>query len=327
MSAALAYWQVGESVSLREAFGRALLHAAAEREDFVLFDADIAGGTGAKPFAEKFPSRVMQFGIAEQNMMAAAGGCADTGLIPVVSTFAAFGMMRAHEQFRTAIAYPKRNVKLFCSHLGLDTGPDGATAQMLEDIAVARSIPNIAIVVPADANEFMKAFAAIMDHRGPVYARIGRSPAPVICDAQHRFAIGKATRLREGADVTIIGTGVMVARALDAAASLAASGIAARVINLSTIKPLDADEIRAAARETGAILTAEDHNVHGGMGSAVAEFVVEHCPVPMKIIGVADRFGKSGEPAELARLYGLTSERIAAEARALLTRKTCANAA
>lgn len=318
---ALEYWRVGDSVSLRDAFGRILVHLGAQRRDFVLFDADIAGGTGAKPFVSKFPERVMQFGIAEQNMIAATAGFADVGVIPVVSTFAAFGMMRAHEQFRTAIAYPKRNVKLCCSHLGVDTGPDGATAQMLEDITVARSIPNIAVISPADANEFMQAFVQVMDHSGPVYLRIGRSPAPVLFGADHAFAIGKATRMREGREVTLIATGTMVSRALEAAALLEKNDrIDARVVNLSTIKPLDQAEILSAAKETGAIVTAEDHNVNGGMGSAVAEFVAQNYPVPMKLVGVEDRFGKSGEPAELAELFGLTSAHIANAAKTLLSR-------
>ncbi|HCR52270.1 TPA: hypothetical protein DIV48_01310 [Candidatus Kaiserbacteria bacterium] len=317
----LQFWKKGENVSLREAFGRILVHLGKMRDDFVLFDADIAGGTGAKPFVTAFPKRVMQFGIAEQNMMAAAGGCADIGIIPVVSTFAAFGAMRAHEQFRTAIAYPNRNVKLCCSHLGVDTGPDGATAQMLEDLAVMRSIPGVTVVVPADANELMLAFDAVLNHTGPVYMRIGRSPTPVISDAKQPFVIGKATRMCEGTDATIVACGVMVARAFVAADVLKKQGIHVRVVNLSTVKPLDERELRAAARETGAILTAEDHNVRGGMGSAVAEFFAEHHPVPMKLLGVQDRFGKSGEAAELAEKYGLTARHIIQEIKKLIRRK------
>lgn len=317
----LQFWVIGEKVSLREAFGRILVHLGEHRDDFVVFDADIAGGTGAKPFVTTFPKRVMQFGIAEQNMMAAAGGFADTGVIPIVTTFAAFGAMRAHEQFRTAIAYPNRNVKLCCSHLGLDTGPDGATAQMLEDLAVMRSIPNVVVVVPADANELMRAVPAILAHKGPVYMRIGRSPAPIVYGVEHSFVIGKATRMREGSDATIIACGVMVARALAAAERLAKKRFAVRVVNLSTIKPLDTHELLAAARETGAIVTAEDHTIYGGMGSAVAEYLAEHCPVPVKRVGVADRFGKSGEASELAELYGLTEEALALETERLIGRK------
>lgn len=318
----LNFWNLGEQVSLRDAFGRSLIHLGSTRNDFVLFDADVAGGTGAKPFVQAFPQKVIQFGIAEQNMMAAAGGFADTGIIPLVTTFAAFGTMRAHEQFRTAVAYPKRNVKLCCSHLGVDVGPDGATAQMLEDLATVRAIPNVVVVVPADANQLMQALPAILDHSGPVYMRIGRSPAPVITPVDSAFTIGKATRLRDGNDVSLVATGALVARALSAAEELAKDGIAARVINLSTIKPLDRDELLAAARETGAIVTAEDHNVFGGMGSAVAEFLVENYPVPMSFIGVRDRFGKSGEPEELAQLFGLTSVDIQKAAKDVIQKKT-----
>lgn len=317
----LQFWNIGEKVSLREAFGRILVHEAKKRDDFVLFDADIAGGTGAKPFVQKFPERVMQFGIAEQNMMAAAGGFSDVGIIPVVSTFAVFGTMRAHEQFRTIIAYPNRNVKLCCSHLGVDVGPDGATAQMLEDLAIMRSIPNVTVVVPADANELMKAFPAILDKKGPVYMRIGRSPAPIIFDKNHIFEIGKAARVKDGKDTTIIATGAMVARAIEAARILNKEGISVRVVNLSTIKPLDDKEILSAAKETGAIVTAEDHNVMGGMGSAVSQFIVENHPVSMKIVGVQDLFGKSGEPEELAEYFGLTGKHLCKAVEEILNRK------
>jgi len=311
----LDFWNVGDDISVRDAFGRVLNHAASVRDDFVLFDADVAGGTGAKPFVQKNPDRVMQFGIAEQNMMAAAAGFADTGLIPIVSTFAAFGTMRAHEQFRTAIAYAGRNVKLCCSHHGLDVGPDGPTAQALEDIATMRAIPDVTVISPADANEFMLAFHAILDHHGPVYMRIGRSATPVVFGADHSFTIGKANRLREGRDVTLIATGVMVPRALEAAKALEADGISARVVNLATIKPLDGDEILAAAKDTGRIVTAEDHNVMGGMGSAVAEYIVHNCPVPMRFVGVNDRFGKSGEHDELPTLLGISAKDIEQAAR------------
>ncbi len=308
-------------MSLRDAFGRVLVSMAARRQDFYLFDADVAGGTGAKPFVSDYPERTLQFGIAEQNMMAAAGGFADSGLIPIVTTFAAFGTMRAHEQFRTAIAYPERNVKLCCSHLGLDVGPDGATAQMLEDLAIMRSIPNVTVIVPADANQLMSAFAALLDWQGPVYMRIGRSPAPVLSDGATAFQIGRADRLREGHDLTLIACGVMVAKALEAAEQLAEEGISARVVNLSTIKPLDRDELLSAARETGAIVTAEDHSVLGGMGSAVAELLIQEIPVPVTMVGVQDQFGKSGEPDELAEKFGLTAQTLVKAARAVLLKK------
>ncbi|MCK0070484.1 transketolase family protein [Kordiimonas laminariae] len=314
---ALEYWNVGEEVSVRDAFGRVLVDQASEREDWVLLDADVAGGTGAKPLVGSNPDRVMQFGIAEQNMMAASAGVADTGLIPVVSTFAAFGCMRAHEQFRTAVAYAERNVKLCCSHIGVDVGPDGATAQMFEDIATMRAIPNVTVVVPADANEFMQAFKAVLDHDGPVYMRIGRSPTPVVYEANAEFKIGKANRVREGSDVTVIACGVMVARALKAAEMLEAEGISVRVVNLSTIKPIDVDEVVAAARETSGIVTAEDHNIMGGMGSAVAECLAEHHPARVKFIGIKDVFGKSGEHDELPTMFGIDADSVAAACREL----------
>ncbi|WP_417450185.1 transketolase family protein [Kordiimonas sp.] len=318
MMTELSYWNKGEQVSVREAFGRILVHEAGKRDDWVLLDADVAGGTGAKPLVGAHPNRVMQFGIAEQNMMAAAAGVADTGLIPVVSTFAAFGCMRAHEQFRTAVAYAGRNVKLCCSHHGLDVGPDGATAQMLEDFATMRAIPDVTVISPADANEFMKAFTAVLDHEGPVYMRIGRSATTVVYDGDHDFKIGKAHRLRDGKDVTIVATGVMVARALVAAETLKSEGVSVRVVNLATIKPIDVDELVAASLETGGIVTAEDHNIMAGMGSAVAECLAEHAPARMKFVGVKDRFGKSGEHDELPAMFETDAAAITKACRSLL---------
>lgn len=317
----LEFWKVGDDISVREAFGRVLIHAASIRDDFVLFDADVAGGTGAKPFVQECPDRVIQFGIAEQNMMAAAAGFADTGITPIVSTFAAFGTMRSHEQFRTACALAGRNVKLCCSHHGMDVGPDGPTAQALEDIATMRAIPDVTVISPADANEFMQAFHAILDHKGPLYMRIGRSPTRVVTAADNKFVIGKAQRLKEGHDLTIIATGVMVPRSLEAAKVLAEAGISARVVNLSTIKPLDEEEIMAAAIDTGYIVTAEDHNIMGGMGSAVAEFIVENEPVPMKFVGVKDCFGKSGEHDNLPALMGIAAQDIYDASRHLFSKK------
>lgn len=314
----LEYWPLNTDVSVRDAFGRVLVDQAEKRQDWVLLDADVAGGTGAKPLVVSHPDRVMQFGIAEQNMMAAAAGVADTGLIPVVSTFAAFGCMRAHEQFRTAIAYAGRNVKLCCSHVGMDVGPDGATAQMLEDLATMRAIPDVTVISPADANEFMMAFSAILDHEGPVYMRIGRSPTPVVFGADHQFEIGKATRVREGNDITVIATGVMVARALQAAEELAQQGVSVRVVNMATIKPIDEAEVVAAAKETRGIVSAEDHNVIGGLGSAVAEVLAKNHPAAMRFVGVNDRFGKSGEHDELPALFGIDSAAIVSACKGLL---------
>ncbi len=321
MTGQLAFWSPGEQVSLREAFGRVLCHLGETRSDFWLFDADVAGGTGAKPFADRFPGRVVQFGIAEQNMVAAAAGFAEGNCIPVVAGFASFLMMRAHEQFRTAVAYPGRNVKVCCSHVGVDVGPDGATAQMVEDLAVTRSIPNVTVVVPADANELMLAVPEVLDLDGPVYMRIGRSPAPVVFDRDHRFRIGRATVLADGRDAAIVATGTLVARAVSAAETLRREGVAVRVINLSTIKPLDRDTLLAAARDTGAIVTAEDHNRHGGMGGAVCEFLSQHHPVPVEVVGIDDRFGTSGEAEDLCRHFGLTAADLVAATRRVLARK------
>ncbi len=315
------FFPAGRSVSLREGFGRALVTLGKRREDFYLFDADVRGGTGAKPFAEAFPGRVVQFGIAEQNTMAAAAGFVDTGLVPVVVGFSAFTVMRAHEQLRTAVCYGRRNVKICCSHLGVDVGPDGATAQMLEDLATCRAIPTLKVLVPACANEIQPMFETVLNEPGPVYMRIGRSPTPVLYANPGPIRIGQADVLRDGRDVALIACGSRVAAALAAADQLEGQGIAARVINLRSLKPLDLEVIGACCQETGAIVTVEDHTIYGGMGSAVAEAVVQMHPVPMEILGIRDRFGRSGEHHELFALYGIDVPDIVAAARKVMTRK------
>lgn len=306
--------------SLREAFGKALVNCAAERKDIVVLDADIAGGTGTHHFRKAFPDRFYQFGIAEQNMMAVAGGMAAAGLVPVVSTFAVF-CLRALEQARLSIAYSKRNVKIVGSHPGLDVGPDGASAQALEDLAAFRAIPGMVVVSPADPVEMVMATSAILEYEGPVYMRTGRSDARRVFDSLDGFEIGKGRVLRDGNDVTLVGCGVEVARALDAAEALAGDGISARVVNMPTIKPIDSSLLVRCAKETGAIVTAEDHNVFGGLGSAVAECIVQSHPCPMEFVGVGDVFGESGEPQELAEKYGLTGEFIAEAALRVVARK------
>jgi transketolase len=307
--------------SLREAFGKALVQLAPKYSNFVVFDADIAGGTGVHHFRKAYPHRFFQFGIAEQNMMAAAGGFASTGVIPFVTTFAVF-CLRAVEQARLSIAYARRNVKIVASHPGLDTGPDGASAQATEDLAAYRAIPGMVVLSPADPLEIEQATEAILNYDGPVYMRSGRSKTRRILGADYRFEIGKGRILREGTDVTIIACGVQVARALDAADLLSVDGIAARVVNMSTIKPLDKELVARCAEETGCFVTAEDHNIHGGLGSAVAEAVVQNRPCPIEMIGVQDTFGESGEPEELAEKYGLTGTYIAAAARRAVRRKS-----
>ncbi len=306
--------------SLREAFGRAITLIAAERPELVLLDADIAGGTGAHHFRKAFPERFVQCGIAEQNMMAMAGGMAAAGLVPVVTTLAVF-CLRAIEQARLSIAYPLRNAKIVASHPGLDVGPDGASAQCLEDLAAFRVIPGMAVISPADPLEMVQATAGIVVHEGPVYMRTGRSPARRVLEDDYVFELGRGRILRHGGDVSLLACGVEVARSLDAADILAREGIDARVVNISTIKPLDSELIARCAEETGALVTAEDHSVHGGLGGAVAECLGETWPCPLERIGVRDRFGRSGEPEELAERYGLTGPHIAAAARRVLRRK------
>jgi len=306
--------------SLREAFGKQLTALAKEYPDFVVLDADIAGGTGIHHFRKSNPERFFQFGIAEQNMMAAAGGMAATGLVPFVTTFAVF-CLRAIEQARLSIAYAQRNVKIVASHPGLDTGPDGASAQSLEDLAAFRAIPNMVVLSPADPYEMALATEAIIKYVGPVYMRSGRSPAKRLFDQDYVFEIGKGRVLRQGSDVTIVACGVEVARSLDAAEQLAVEGISARVVNMSTIKPIDTELLERCAIETGCFVTAEDHNIIGGLGSAVAEALAHTRPCPIEFVGVKDTFGESGEPEELAEKYGLTSSYISAAAHRSISRK------
>ncbi len=306
--------------SLREAFGKSLVELAERYPKFVVFDADVAGGTGTHNFLKAYPERFYQFGIAEQNMMASAGGFASTGIVPFVTTFAVF-CLRATEQVRLSIAYPQRNVKIVASHPGLDVGPDGASAQALEDLAVFRAIPGMVVVSPADALEVAQATEAILNYEGPVYMRTGRSPTPRVLDASYKFQLGKGQILRDGSDVTIVACGVEVARSLDAAVILAAEGISARVVNMATLKPIDAELLERCANGTGCFVTAEDHNIHGGLGSAVAEVLAQTRPCPIEFVAVEDTFGESGEPVELAEKYGLTAPHIAEAARRAIARK------
>ncbi len=313
--------QIGSSGdSLREAFGRALVRIAANDPRIVVLDADIAGGTGMHHFRKAYPDRFYQFGIAEQNMMAVAGGMAATGLVPIVTTFAVF-CLRAIEQARLSIAYDRRNVKIVASHPGLDTGPDGASAQALEDLAAFRAVPGMTVVSPADPVAVALAAEAILAFDGPVYMRTGRSTSRKVYGDDHAFALGKGHVLRDGRDVTIVACGVEVARALDAASLLSARGIDARVVDMATLKPIDTELLAACARQTGCIVTAEDHNLHGGLGGAVAEALAARAPCPVEFVGVQDCFGESGEPEELSEKYGLTGPHIAAAALRAIARK------
>ena len=305
--------------SLREACGKELTKIAPDYSNVVVLDADIAGGTGMHHFRKAFPDRFIQCGIAEQNMMAMAGGLAATGLIPVVTTFAIF-MLRAIEQARLSIAYANMNVKIVASHPGLDVGPDGASAQCLEDLACYRSIPNMVVLSPCDPLEVEQATKAILDYEGPVYMRTGRSDAKRILNEDYQFEIGKGKILKDGSDVTIMGCGVTTERSLRAAKQLEKNGISARVVNMSTIKPIDVELIIKCAKETKGIVTAEDHNIFGGLGSAVAEVLVKYKPVPMEFVGVKDSFGESGEPDELAEKYGIDNKAIIKSVHRLLER-------
>ena len=306
--------------SLREAFGKALSELGREFPNLVVLDADIAGGTGAHHFRKNHPDRFLQFGIAEQNMMAAAGGLAAVGLLPVVTTFAVF-CLRAIEQARLSLAYCRRNAKIVASHPGLDVGPDGASAQALEDLAAFRAIPGMTVISPADPIETAQATRAILEFDGPVYMRTGRSPARRVFGDDHRFEIGKGQIVRDGNDVTIVACGVEVSRALEAAEQLKADGIDARIVNMATIKPIDMALLARCAKETGAVVTAEDHNIHGGLGGAVAEALAASRPCPIEFVGVKDVFGASGEPEELAVLYGIGSGAIAQAAKKAIARK------
>lgn len=308
-------------ITMRDAFGQALIDLAKIRDDFVVLDADVAGGTGVNIFRDVFPERFIQCGIAEQNMMSMAAGLSTTGVIPIVTCYAVFASMRAIEQARNSIAYPKFNVKIAASHIGLDVGPDGATHQAIEDVAIYRAIPNFKIVSPADPFELKKALPVVLDHEGPVYFRTGRSPIPDIFDENINFELGKGTIIRKGSDVTIMAVGIMVYRALEAADKLQKDSISCRVVNMSTLKPVDKDLIVRCAEETGSFVTVEDHNIYGGLGGAVAEVLTQNHPCPVEFIGIRDIFAESGEPEDLAEKYGLTSPYIVKAAKQVLQRK------
>lgn len=306
--------------SLREAFGKELTRIAGEFPKLVVLDADVAGGTGVHHFRKAYPDRFIQFGIAEQNMVAAASGLAATGLLPIVSGFACF-LERAYEQARLSVGYAGRNVKIVASHPGLDVGPDGGSAQALEDLAAFRAIPGMTVISPADPVEMALATRAILEFDGPVYMRTGRSASTRIFDDSHKFEIGKGQILRDGSDVTLVACGVEVARALKAADMLADEGFEARVVNMPTIKPIDEALLKRCVIETGCLVTCEDHNVYGGLGSAVAEAVAKHRPCPIEFIGLQDSFGCSGEPDELAEHFKITAPFIVEAARRVIARR------
>lgn len=310
-----------EKIATRHAYGEALRDFGSDRR-IVGFDADVASCTMSILFGEKYPERFFNVGIAEGNMIGMAAGIATLGCIPFVHAFAMFCAGRGFDQIRNSICYPNLNVKVVGTHAGLTVGEDGATHQCLEDIALMRSIPGMTVICPSDGIETRAAVKAMIEHNGPVYLRLGRLAVNTVSDfADYKFEIGKAVRLCEGTDATIIATGMMVHEAMDAAEKLAAEGIHVRVLNMHTIKPLDEEAVLAAAKETGAIVTAEEHNVLGGLGGAVSEVVSSECPVPVVRVGTKDTFGRSGNAIELMKLYGLSSEKIQEAVRDAIQKK------
>ncbi|MCQ2430775.1 MAG: transketolase family protein [Clostridia bacterium] len=313
--------KLGDKVATREAYGKALCELG-ETEDFVVLDADLAEATKTCYFKKAFPDRFFDCGIAEGNMIGVAAGLAAAGRRVFASSFAMFAAGRAFEQIRNSVAYPRLNVNVCATHAGITVGEDGATHQCLEDLALMRTLPGMTVINPSDAVEGALALKAVLELDTPCYVRYGRYAVPVIHDpATYKFELGKADPVREGSDATIIATGIMVAMAMEAAEKLAAEGISVRVLNMHTIKPLDVAAVEAAARETGAIVTAEEHNIIGGLGSAVAEAVGETCPVPVLRVGVADEFGRSGKVPPLLELYGLTAEKIIEKVKDSITLK------
>lgn len=297
-------------MATREAYGKALCELGEMNSDVVVLDADLAGATKTIEFKKAFPERFFDMGIAEADMIATAAGLATCGKIPFASSFAVFAIGRAFDQVRNSVAYPKLNVKIAATHAGVTVGEDGATHQAIEDIAMVRALPNMVILNPCDEFETRWAIMEAAKIDGPVYVRLGRSKVKEVYSEKHTFEFGKGVTLRDGADVTIIATGIMVGEAVKAHEMLKEEGISARVIDIHTIKPIDREIILKAARETKGIVTAEEHNVIGGLGSAVAEVVAEECPTKVLRVGVQDQFGKSGKAEELLKEYRLTAEEI-----------------
>ena len=300
-----------KKIATRESYGNALVELGAEHDNLIVLDADLAAATKTGVFKKAYPDRHIDCGIAECNMMGIAAGLSTTGIVPFASTFAMFAAGRAFEQGRNSIGYPHLNVKIGATHAGISVGEDGATHQCNEDIALMRTIPGMVILNPADDVEAKACVKAAYEYNGPVYLRFGRLAVPVINDRpDYKFELGKGVVLREGKDVTIVATGLCVSSVLEAAEKLAADGIDAKIINIHTIKPLDEELIVAAAKETGKVVTVEEHSVIGGLGSAVCDALAEKCPVPVKKIGVQDVFGESGPAAALLAKYKLDGEGV-----------------
>ena len=306
----------------RDAYGDTLKELGSQHTDIVVLDADLAKSTKSAGFGEAFPDRFWNVGIQEANMVGMAGGFASSGKTPFISSFAAFVILKGFDQLRMAVSYPRLNVKVIGSHGGISIGEDGASQQSVEDVGLACSLPHFVVCVPSDEHQMRAVVKAAYAHDGPVYIRSGRPKAPLIYDAEPRdFRFGKATRVREGSDVTVIANGLMVGAGIVAHEKLAAEGIKVRVVDMATVKPLDEDEVRAAAQDTGAIVAAEEHLVHGGLGARVAQAVVASHPVPMEFVGLNDTYAESGDPEALMRKYGLTAEEVIAAVRRVVGRK------
>ncbi len=311
-----------QSIGTRDCYGDVLVKLGQQNPNIVVLDADLSCSTRTEKFAKAFPERFFNIGIAEQDMIATAAGLAASGKIPFVSTFAVFATGRAWDQIRQSLCYSMQNVKVVATHSGVTVGEDSATHQANEDISLMRSLPNMSIIVPADGIETEKAIEYLVNkEKGPVYVRLSRCKSPVIFDSQYRFQKGKAVLLEDGSDATVIAIGLMVCRAMQAQQMLKKEGISVRLLNMSTVKPIDQGAILAAAQETGAIVTAEEHSVIGGLGSAVAEVISEQCPVPLKRIGLNDCFGISGDSEILLTHYGLTAEAIVKAVKEIIARK------
>ncbi len=300
----------GQAVATRDAYGAALAELGKRNEKVVVLDADLSGSTKTAKFAKAFPDRFFNMGISEQDMIGTAGGLSLTGKIPFASTFAIFETGRAWEQIRQTICYSSLNVKLVATHSGITVGEDGASHQALEDVALMRVLPQMVVIVPSDGFETKQVIDTVADYEGPVYVRLGRAKVPAVMPADYKFRIGKAYKFNIGRDVNIIANGIMVSAALQARELLSKEGIDAGVINMSTVKPLDTEILLEAAKISKLIVTAEEHSIIGGLGSAVSEFLSENHPISIKRIGTRDTFGGSGKPDELLKLYGLTAEDI-----------------
>lgn len=308
---------MSEKIATRVAYGETLVQLGKEYPNLVVLDADLSGSTQSAMFAKAFPERFYNMGIAEANMTGVAAGLAACGKMPFTNSFAMFATGRAYEQVRNSVAYPRLNVKIVGSHGGLSVGEDGATHQCIEDYALMRAIPNMSVLSPCDANEMRCAVRALVNYDGPAYLRLGRLAVECVTDAipGYAFRWGRGCVLREGGDATVIAAGMMVQMALKAAEILAAEGVSVRLIDMHTIKPLDYELVLKAALETRCIITTEEHSVIGGLGSAVAEFVSEHCPVPVVRHGVYDTFGRSGKAQDVLEAFGLTPEGVAEKVR------------